>query len=236
MQGWIPQTAKKARDICRAWTWKRRSWISYWFRDRSEKLFPYSTHFYLNPEVNCCPSILDWPLICAYLKVRMSKSIILYFFLFVSPLYQPCSKIDEHFSSYGDALRKVRSVDWAIEESVNTSKSSWIRAASFYSCDGKSGYFIIKTDSKEYIHQGLPVGVWREFKTASSFGSYYTKNIKNKYRLRLNWKCLWKTLRKNRPRNQTDWYWKRCCWTRQRKCTKRICVARSLQGRRWSRD
>ena len=99
---------------------------------------------------------------------------------------QDCNKLPKSFSSYEQAKSLVKSSTFKIKESVNTSKSSWIRGASFYSCDSKKGFLIINTDSKEYIHQNVPIEIWREFKNAGSFGSYYSNYIRGKYRLILS--------------------------------------------------
>ncbi|PWT78856.1 MAG: hypothetical protein C5B59_00945 [Bacteroidetes bacterium] len=96
-----------------------------------------------------------------------------------------CSEIPTHFDSYEDAVSFVKNAHFAFKEEVNTSKSSWIRAASYYSCDGKTGFFIFSTDKQEYIHRDMPIEIWNEFKNAESFGKYYNANIKHKYHFEL---------------------------------------------------
>lgn len=98
---------------------------------------------------------------------------------------QSCNNIPSHFNSYEDAISFVKNATFQFSDKVNTSKSSWIRSAAYYSCDGKVGYFIYSTDSKEYIHSGVPIEIWREFKLADSFGSYYDHNIRKRYRFNL---------------------------------------------------
>lgn len=96
-----------------------------------------------------------------------------------------CSSLPRQFNSYAEAISKVKQTKFKIAENLNTSKSSWIVGAKYYSCDGLTGYMILRTSEREYIHQGLPIGMWTEFKTADSFGKYYNTNIKGHYRLRL---------------------------------------------------
>lgn len=98
---------------------------------------------------------------------------------------QDCKTLPTTFDSYSQANKLVKSSTFEIKESVNTSKSSWIRGATYYSCDGEKGFFILQTDNKEYIHQNVPLDIWKGFKNASSFGSYYSRNIKGKYQLQL---------------------------------------------------
>ena len=113
-------------------------------------------------------------------------------FIILAALYLPvscqqldCKNLPSYFTSYEKATKTVTSTSFSIIEKINTPNSSWIKAASFYSCDGKSGFFLLKTNKKEYLHSGLPIGIWRQFKVAVSFGSYYVNNIKNRYQLQL---------------------------------------------------
>ena len=91
-----------------------------------------------------------------------------------------------HFSSYEATTSWVKKASFKFTDKANTSKSSWIRSASYYSCDGKTGFFIFSTDDKEYIHANMPISVWYEFKQAESYGKYYNANIKHRYRFILN--------------------------------------------------
>lgn len=99
---------------------------------------------------------------------------------------QDCKNIPTSFSSYEQAIRLVKSSAFKVKETVDTSRSSWIRGATYYSCDSRTGFLIIKTDDREYIHQAVPIEVWRGFKNAQSFGSYYSNNIKGNYSLVLD--------------------------------------------------
>lgn len=99
---------------------------------------------------------------------------------------QPCDKLTKSFSTYDQAESLVESASFRIKESISTSKSSWIRCAKYYSCDGKTGFFVICTDSEDYIHQDMPIGIWHGFKNAQSFGTYYNKNIRGLYWTKLN--------------------------------------------------
>ena len=97
-----------------------------------------------------------------------------------------CADLPASFSSYSEAMDQIRSASFRIAEEQNTNESSWVRGAEFYSCDGASGFFILHTEDREYIHTAVPAAVWQGFKGASSFGTYYNTNIKRRYRLVLN--------------------------------------------------
>jgi len=97
-----------------------------------------------------------------------------------------CKKLPITYSSFPEAVKTIKATRFLIEESISTLKSSWIRGASYFSCDGRVGFFILKTDKKEYLYSNLPIEVWKEFKGADSFGSYYNAHIKNRYLFELN--------------------------------------------------
>lgn len=96
-----------------------------------------------------------------------------------------CDQLPSKFSSYDEAASKIESSYFKIKEEVNTSKSSWIRGASFYSCDGNLGFFLLKTDKQKYLYSDMPYSVWTEFKNAESFGKSYNEIIKHKYTFQL---------------------------------------------------
>lgn len=103
-----------------------------------------------------------------------------------APIGNSCDDLPTSFASYTEAMDQIRSASFRITEEQNTDESSWVRGAEFYSCDGATGFFILRTDDREYIHVDVPLKVWQGFKEASSFGSYYNANIKRRYRLGLN--------------------------------------------------
>jgi hypothetical protein len=97
-----------------------------------------------------------------------------------------CTNLSTSFSSYDDAISKVRNSNFKFIERANTSRSSWIRDAAFYSCDKQYGFVIVETSQGNYIHFNVPLNVWYEFKRAHSFGTFYNTRIRNRYKLVLN--------------------------------------------------
>lgn len=97
-----------------------------------------------------------------------------------------CVKLPSAYKSYSQAINSVKRANFKITETASTSKSSWVKSATYYSCDGKTGYLIIMLKTKEYIHSNLPYSIWKGFKNANSKGKYYDNNIRFKYRLNLN--------------------------------------------------
>lgn len=118
----------------------------------------------------------------------MKKIIILSFFLIIVTACNSgsCNSINTHFASYKDAVEIIEKSDFKIEENLDTSKSSWIESARYYSCDGDFGYLIVTTRGREYIYQNLPIELWNDFKKANSFGGFFNKNIKGNYQIQIN--------------------------------------------------
>jgi len=99
---------------------------------------------------------------------------------------QDCKELPSSYNSYKDALTEIKSSDFKLEDSVNTSKSSVIESAQYFSCDGNNGYLIIEIRNTEYIYQNVPISVWRNFKNANSYGRFYNSTIKDNYKLIVN--------------------------------------------------
>jgi KTSC domain len=119
----------------------------------------------------------------------MKQIFILLLFLstFANCNSQSCETLPKSFVSYESALQLINQSKFEFTDKVNTSKSSWLSEAKFFSCDNKIGFFTINTiENDVYVHQNLPIELWNEFKAASSFGQYYSQHIRNKYRLKLN--------------------------------------------------
>ncbi|MGN6265440.1 MAG: KTSC domain-containing protein [Ginsengibacter sp.] len=107
-------------------------------------------------------------------------------FISLSCHSQNCQNLPTKFISYNRAADFIEHSSYKINENVNTSKSSWITNVHYYSCDGITGFLIIWVQARIYIHSKVPVDVWRQFKIASSFGSFYDHYIKGKYQFHLN--------------------------------------------------
>jgi len=90
------------------------------------------------------------------------------------------------FSSYEEAQTWVITNPNFTKDTVDTTKSSWIREAEYYTDGSYSGYLILNMRGKEYIWEGVPLNVWEGIKQADSFGKYYHKHIKGRFILELD--------------------------------------------------
>ncbi len=100
---------------------------------------------------------------------------------FTSCNSQSCNDLPPQFNSYQQANKEIKSANFTIEESIDTSISTFIEGATYYSCDGETGFLVIEIKNTEYIHQNVPITLWRNFKQADSFGRFYNSNIKGNY-------------------------------------------------------
>jgi len=107
--------------------------------------------------------------------------------MMVSCKAQDCNNLPGSFASYKQAISLIKENKFKFTESANTSNSSWITGAKYYSCDGMTGYFIYSTNKgAEYVHVGVPKAIWEGFKNASSKGSYYNAKLKDRYQLNVS--------------------------------------------------
>ena len=98
---------------------------------------------------------------------------------------QDCDTLPISFNSYKQATQTIPNTGFNYSDDVNTSQSSWIRTAKYYSCDEAYGFLILVTDKKDYIFQDVPLDIWKGFKNADSFGKYYNNYIRNMYQLKI---------------------------------------------------
>ncbi|MFN8396685.1 MAG: KTSC domain-containing protein [Bacteroidia bacterium] len=96
--------------------------------------------------------------------------------------WRSCSEIPSNFESFDTAISAIEGSNFLVEESVNTSSSSFITDADYYSCDGAQGYLILEFKGESYLFEGVGIEVWEGFKSADSFGQYYHRHIQGRYR------------------------------------------------------
>ena len=54
-------------------------------------------------------------------------------------------------------------------------------SARFYSCDGKSGYLVIKVDKKDIIYLEVPETKWKGLISSADINGFYDTEIKGYY-------------------------------------------------------
>lgn len=115
-------------------------------------------------------------------KIKLILSYLIIYSLLSCKGICDCEKISNS-TTYNKAVEKAKNC--GASDSKVTLKSSWIRKISFYECDSTNGFIIVKTDKEEYIHSSVPKDVWLDFKNANSYGEYYNRNLKGRFRFSL---------------------------------------------------
>ena len=113
-----------------------------------------------------------------YLRIILGL-ISLFYFSACAP--NNCSTLDGENLSADEMVFAIEGRDFDYSDFGDTSKSSWIRAAKYYSCDGEFGYFMLETDDKVYLHKDVPLRMWHGFKRSNSFGRFYNDQLKGRY-------------------------------------------------------
>ena len=94
---------------------------------------------------------------------------------------QSCEQLEDKYVDADRMVSLLGQTSFSFSEQFDTSQSSWIKAASFYSCDGAKGYFVLRTSKKVYLYKDVPKDLWSRFKQADSLGSFYNRQIKGRY-------------------------------------------------------
>lgn len=92
-----------------------------------------------------------------------------------------CSVEFSSWKTEKEAISSIENLDFQFSETIENDTTSWLKSASFYSCDGKHGYLVVRGNQKEYIHTAVPVEVWKDLKNARSKGGFYNFYIKDKF-------------------------------------------------------
>lgn len=102
--------------------------------------------------------------------------------LYLSAEDHDCPPSSSTWKSEKDAILRIENETFEFSESATVDADSWIQSMVYYSCDMEFGYLIVKCDKKSYLHQKVPVGVWKALKEANSKGGYYNFYIKNHFK------------------------------------------------------
>jgi hypothetical protein len=98
----------------------------------------------------------------------------------------PCDTIPVQWKSQKAAIEYLRKSSFLIhEQRLAEGNDEAIRSASYYSCDGETGYLLIRYGGKEVLHQAVPLGVWQNLKNANSLSGYYHFYLRDRFVFKL---------------------------------------------------
>ncbi|MCC5931834.1 MAG: KTSC domain-containing protein [Cyclobacteriaceae bacterium] len=92
-----------------------------------------------------------------------------------------CADLPDHFANVETALDFIRNCRFEFEEAFEALAVRGIRNVSYHSCDKESGYLVLVTHDRTFIHKEVPIKIWEAFKYAESIETYYRLNIKFTY-------------------------------------------------------
>lgn len=94
--------------------------------------------------------------------------------------------LPQKFVGYNQVENYLSTNSFKVDETTDTSNSSFITSAHFQSEDGETGFLTLGMKRKEYHFINVPIEVWERFKNAESKGKFYHRNIKGKYNIKLD--------------------------------------------------
>lgn len=107
------------------------------------------------------------------------------FLPFLAQCQSHCNNLPNHYNNYNEAIKKIKNAKFSVTDRIKTDRSSYIHGASYYSCDNNYGFMIVGVGNRQYLYDGVPRSVWQQFKLARSFGSFYDRYIRGRYRFNL---------------------------------------------------
>lgn len=114
------------------------------------------------------------------------KTYLLFLLIIFTSCGQNCKDLPNSYKNYKEAKTIVLSTNFKYTDNYNVSDSSFITSADYYSCDKLTGYLITGMNNKKYIFQNVPYNIWKGFKNAESKGKFYNREIRGRYKLKLN--------------------------------------------------
>ena len=98
--------------------------------------------------------------------MKKTLCFVLLLLVFTSCNNQNCTDTNnKKFSSYSEAKQYLQTFDFQLGEEEYLQRSSWIKKANYYSCDGLVGYFTYETKNGKAGIIKLPVEIWNNTHT-----------------------------------------------------------------------
>lgn len=98
----------------------------------------------------------------------LKRTIICILLIILNSCGESCKDLPDNYRNYNEAKDLVLGSNFKIRDEADVSDSYWITSAKYYSCDNKTGYFIIEINDEKYIYQDMPLNVWNNFSKAKS--------------------------------------------------------------------
>jgi len=99
----------------------------------------------------------------------------------VSPQSTDCDSLDISSVSLAKAIESIENAKFRFQKQFKISRSYGVMNARFYSCNGETGFLIMKVDKKDFIYIKVPKSVWNTLITSSDINAFYASEIKQTY-------------------------------------------------------
>lgn len=99
----------------------------------------------------------------------------------VGPKSTNCDSLEIRTLSLDDAISIIKQSSFRFQQQFKISRTYGVMNASFFSCDGKLGYLIIKVEKKDYIYFDVPKSKWADLISSEDINNFYNENIKGNY-------------------------------------------------------
>ena len=99
----------------------------------------------------------------------------------VGPQSANCDTLNLRTSTLREAVSVIEHATFRYQQQFKISRTYGIMSARFYSCDGNSGYLIMKVDKRDILYFEVPQPVWKELISSADINGFYDAEIKGNY-------------------------------------------------------
>lgn len=99
----------------------------------------------------------------------------------VGPQYTSCDSLKIQKLSTEQAIEQIRGTKFRVQQSFKLTRREGFKGGEFYSCDGNTGFLIIKFNESELLYTDVEKEIWKNLKTSQDPEGYF---LKEKERLR----------------------------------------------------
>jgi len=99
----------------------------------------------------------------------------------IGPQYTSCDSLKVPNLNSAQAIEQIRVTKFRVQQSFKLTRRQGFKGGEFYSCDGNTGFLIIKFNESELLYTDVEKEIWKNLKTSQDPEGYF---LKEKERLR----------------------------------------------------
>ena len=92
-----------------------------------------------------------------------------------------CDNFKNASYSQTELIKNLENSDLEFTQTFEIPSARGIQKVSYYYCQGKGGFLLVKFHDKELLYKEVPLNVWFEFRFTDPTQSFYIKQIKYNY-------------------------------------------------------